>query len=57
MEKLNSTDERKVETGNNEFLGIGDGVEFGATISDREELDNAEWYREERSVEKRRWKT
>lgn len=57
MEKLDSMeDERKVEAGNNEFLGICDGIEFGATISDRAELDNAE-YRDERSVEKRRWKT
>lgn len=56
VEKLDSMDDgRKVEVGNNEFLGICDGIEFGATISDREELDNAE-YRDERSVEKRRWK-
>lgn len=56
VEKLDAMDETKVEAGNNEFLGICDGVELGDAISDGAELDNAEG-RDDRSVEKRRWKT
>lgn len=56
VEKLDAMGETKVEAGNNEFLGICDGVELGDAISDRAELDSAAG-RDDRSVEKRRWKT
>lgn len=57
VEKLDAMDEEtKAEAGNDEFLGICDGVELGGTISDRAEPDSAEG-RDDRSVEKRRWKT
>uniref|UniRef100_A0A1J3K738 Uncharacterized protein n=1 Tax=Noccaea caerulescens TaxID=107243 RepID=A0A1J3K738_NOCCA len=42
LEKLNLMDAQEVEAANNEFLAIRDDIEFGTTMRDRDELDNAE---------------
>lgn len=56
LEKLNLTGAQEVEAANNEFLAIWDDTEFGATMRDRDELDNAEDRDDDDpSVEKRRW--
>lgn len=60
LEKLNSLEAPIVEAANNEFLAICDDIEFGANTRDRTGLDNVEDREEgveDRSVEKRRWKT